>query len=1282
MGTFSGGDIVVQLVMDDGQFRPAVIRASDVTKTFRREIEAAGNAVQKTESHFDSVGRKFRDTIMTLGALRFAFMDVNDIFLKLPMSMLKTAGELEKMQQLMVGLSKESDKTKAALEGIRGFDFVVGMAKNAPFDIQSLSDSFVKLKVASIDPANGSMKALVDSVARFGGTGETLKRASVAIQQMAGKGVISMEELRQQLGEAVPTAMKAMADGMGMTVAELTEKVSKGMVKAGPALQKMFLRMQIDNEGAAADMMNTWVGMTARLKTEWDLAAKHVVDSGLGAAAKQVVSELSTILQSEEFRGFASDFGSGLGEVTKDALAVSKALVGMREEIGLVVKVWLAYKLATSVIAPVAKGISDAMNGIGSAVRNASNDLIKSERDHRSLALSMVQNARYSSEARAAELAEKLSSDQKELASVRARNAAILAEDARLAAQLKALRAAEASRNVNNYGEQQRVLRAMDELSRKNTELLARQSELQKSIPLTTVALGNAREAAASKTKELARLTTGMDMAKAATIATTAATKAFGAMSSFLGGPIGVLITSIGLLAAAWQHVKSKADEARAAQERAASRTSIEGDDELLKAQLQKAKIEVERAEERASQDRVIKGGGASGYRNKTLREVEADLTALNDAKERYKKAEENIARARETVQESAAKRRADNFVAEVTRTTELQNQETRRQIAAIRQQKDDLENSTKSDKEKASPEFKAKIQKLMDEQTSVLVSGYDKRISIISAKVKELRDAEKGTPGSDKARLVELKAAADALEKERDRIEGEREGLMSRISVKPEFGGGKTKAEKESKFQIELERLTAEKRQLDAIFDGFSSSVGKADKVAGEIAKVEQQIANGNFGKLTAAESKKLVDLVAAIADRRKAIKDAEQAAEEAARVEAKRVKDVERVTEYIAGMQPEIERAAEILMDPLGATEAKAPKETSTKKWIAKNKKELQEYVDELVLSGKDITATFETVSRSMISGAQGIDAANFFAGIAKETASLNKELVDDTRASAQARAEAEDRRHFRVMQSIIDERKAKGESTKDIEEMVAIMNQNILARTRETAEKFKSPLEKLAQEWGNVTKQMENATERWATGFMDSIVESVATGKLQFSSFVESVLKDLLRIQMQKMFSPVVTSGVDSLTSFVGNMFGISSVKTPSVGVGGDMSSVGFDYFFADGGVMTEFGTLPLHKYARGGIATRPQAAIFGEGSMPEAYVPLPDGRTIPVTMSGKGGPTIESIQVNVINQSGQPVESSKKDVSTSFDGKKIVLDIVLEAVSQPGRFRDGFKGALMR
>ena len=86
-----------------------------------------------------------------------------------------------------------------------------------------------------------------------------------------------------------------------------------------------------------------------------------------------------------------------------------------------------------------------------------------------------------------------------------------------------------------------------------------------------------------------------------------------------------------------------------------------------------------------------------------------------------------------------------------------------------------------------------------------------------------------------------------------------------------------------------------------------------------------------------------------------------------------------------------------------------------------------------------------------------------------------------------------------------------------------------------------------------------------------------------------------------------------GVDAETgaAFSNNAAGLSS-----------LFSSGFSAF-ADGGVMTSRGPLPLRRYASGGVANSPQISMFGEGRTPEAYVPLPDGRSIPVAMKGGAG-----------------------------------------------------------
>jgi len=104
--------------------------------------------------------------------------------------------------------------------------------------------------------------------------------------------------------------------------------------------------------------------------------------------------------------------------------------------------------------------------------------------------------------------------------------------------------------------------------------------------------------------------------------------------------------------------------------------------------------------------------------------------------------------------------------------------------------------------------------------------------------------------------------------------------------------------------------------------------------------------------------------------------------------------------------------------------------------------------------------------------------------------------------------------------------------------------------------------------------------------------------------------------------------------------------------------------FPKLFATGGIMTVNGPLPLKRYASGGIASSPQLAMFGEGSTPEAYVPLPDGRSIPVKMKGAGAG--ESKVVVNVDASGSNVQGN--DQQASQLGKAIGAAVQQELIKQ--------------
>jgi hypothetical protein len=92
------------------------------------------------------------------------------------------------------------------------------------------------------------------------------------------------------------------------------------------------------------------------------------------------------------------------------------------------------------------------------------------------------------------------------------------------------------------------------------------------------------------------------------------------------------------------------------------------------------------------------------------------------------------------------------------------------------------------------------------------------------------------------------------------------------------------------------------------------------------------------------------------------------------------------------------------------------------------------------------------------------------------------------------------------------------------------------------------------------------------------------------------------------------------------------------------------------------MTANGPIDLRRYAAGGIANSPQMAIYGEGSRPEAYVPLPDGRSIPVSM--KGG-SMGNVTVNV-DATGSNVQGDNSQANAL--GKVIGIAVQQELIKQ--------------
>lgn len=197
-----------------------------------------------------------------------------------------------------------------------------------PFSLEVIGASFVRLKAAGLDPLDGSLKSLLDGVAAFGGGAQELQRAGVAIQQMAGKGVISMEELRQQLGESIPFAMRVMAQQMKISVAKLISEVERGRLSADEGLGAFFRGLEANFGGLSDALVFTMAGAFERVvKTVQGAADKIFNKFDIGTKIAVILNEVADAIEKftegldaqrvEAFFDAVVDFGKSLFEISK-----------------------------------------------------------------------------------------------------------------------------------------------------------------------------------------------------------------------------------------------------------------------------------------------------------------------------------------------------------------------------------------------------------------------------------------------------------------------------------------------------------------------------------------------------------------------------------------------------------------------------------------------------------------------------------------------------------------------------------------------------------------------------------------------------------------------------------------------------------------------------------------------------------------------------------------------------------------------------------------------------
>jgi tape measure domain-containing protein len=197
------------------------------------------------------------------------------------------------LERLRLGLGTIYKSSNTAGEQI---DFLRRSANAAGVSMGSISDSFVKFAASTtsanipIQQTNDLFAAITRAAGTLGLSGDKVNHMLDALSQIAAKGVVSMEELRQQLGDSLPGALSLTAKGLGVTDAELIKLVESGGLLARdlfPALTRSLKDM--------GGEVNTLTAQWERFKNSLIQSAQSAGDSGWLDVLRGSLSALTAV---------------------------------------------------------------------------------------------------------------------------------------------------------------------------------------------------------------------------------------------------------------------------------------------------------------------------------------------------------------------------------------------------------------------------------------------------------------------------------------------------------------------------------------------------------------------------------------------------------------------------------------------------------------------------------------------------------------------------------------------------------------------------------------------------------------------------------------------------------------------------------------------------------------------------------------------------------------------------------------------------------------------------
>lgn len=312
-------------ILDVNQALLKLAQRADVSgDEFDRAFAAGQKRIAELKAELKSVpdemgrvGQKADNLLALFGRLGLAFTGV-----ELARQFVMVNVELENVERSFTAITGSA--AQAAVE----MDYARGVASRLGLEQISTAKAYAGLMAATKGTSveGEASRQVFESVARSmslaGKSAADTEGALMALQQMASKGVISMEELRGQLGERLPGALNAAAEGLGITTAQLIKLTETGQLTAEelfPALAAGLNKLYAD--GGAETLTQEWNHFKNAVQDAYETIGDSGVVDGLKVSLETM--ETAIVTTSTMLVALGKDIGTFFGALANGDIGIN-----------------------------------------------------------------------------------------------------------------------------------------------------------------------------------------------------------------------------------------------------------------------------------------------------------------------------------------------------------------------------------------------------------------------------------------------------------------------------------------------------------------------------------------------------------------------------------------------------------------------------------------------------------------------------------------------------------------------------------------------------------------------------------------------------------------------------------------------------------------------------------------------------------------------------------------------------------------------------------------------